>query len=281
MAVQRYPYVAPNRKLHPLTIARLVLRFFLAAALATTLITPAAAQNVRKSDIVKVLERLHELPGVIEGYKRDGFDDERIVIVLSHTRLMMANKGVSGYVADQLIAASLGEPTVAHFGGVVQPLIDSGLPYLPLKEQLYYLSVERTLASALSVENCGRMMKKTLKPETFSRENNNALSRLNIPALREYFRILRKAAATGVSRKTPPRISDRTRERALAQYFSDVTARATAQRLIPQLEESSDSIRVLSNADACRLGLIFVDAALEYKGSDKKTLIQLYLLGFE
>lgn len=265
----------------PLFIARHFVRLVLAAALAISCFLPAAAQDVQKPDIVRVLEQLHALPGIAEGYRLSGFDDERVAIMLDHTRLIMANKGVSSFVADQLIAAQMGQPNTNQLGGVVQPLIDRGLPHLPLKEQLYFLKVETTVVRALSKGSCGRVMKETINPETFSRENYRIVSRLNTPALREYLRILRKAAIIGVSRKSPPRISDRARETVSDSFFNDVLLRAKAENLMPQLEKSAVSMRALSNKDACRLGLMFVDTAIEYDGPDKRTLVQLFLLGFE
>jgi hypothetical protein len=264
-----------------LFIAHHLLRLLLAVTLVSTLILPAAAQEVRKSDVVRVLEGLHELPGIAESYRQTGFDAERTQIMVDHTRKIMANKGVSSFVADQLIAAQKGELNTAQLGGVVQPLIDRGLLHLPLKEQLYYLNVENTVIRALTKTNCGRVMKETVNPEAFSRDNQRVVARLNTPAMREYLRIVRKAAFTGVSRKSPPRISDRTRQRVSDKFFTGVLERAESENLTRQLEKSADSIRLLSNNDACRVGLMFVDAALEYEGPDKRTLIQLFLLGFE
>ena len=271
----------PNERYCSLFIARQLLRLVCAAALAATMILPLNAQEVRKSDVVRVLEGLHELPGIALGYRQSGFDEERTAIMLEHTRKVMANKGVSSFVADQLIAARQGQPTTNQLGGVIQPLVDRGLPFLPLKEQVYFLKVETTVVRALTKSNCGRVMKETINPETFSRDNHRVVSRLNTPALREYLRILRKAAITGVSRKAPPKISNATRQKVSDIYFSDVIERAQAENLMRQLEKSAESMRLLSNNDACRLGLLFVDTAIAYDGPDKRTLIQLFLLGFE
>ena len=262
-------------------IAHHFFRLLLAITLVFTLVLPAAAQEVRKSDIVRVLEGLHELPGIAEGYRQSGYDEERTKIMLDHSRRIMANKGVSSFVADQLIAAQKGELTTARLGGVVQPLIDRGLLHLPLKEQLYYLKVETTVIRALTKTNCGRVMKQTANPEAISRDNQRVVARLNIPAMREYLRIVRKAAFTGVSRKSPPRISEQTRKRVSDKFFGAVLERAKSENLMRQLEKSAVNMRSLSNNDACRIGLMFIDTALEYEGTDKRTLIQLFLLGFE
>jgi hypothetical protein len=279
--MQRCSNTRPELKVCSLPFKHLLLRLLLAITLVSTLILPVAAQEVRKSDVVRVLESLHQLPGIAEGYQQSGFDAERTKIMLDHTRRIMANKGVSSFVADLLISAQKGELTTAQLGGVVQPLIDRGLLHLPLKEQLYYLKVETTVLRALSKSNCGRVMKETVNPEAFSRDNQRVVSRLNTPAMREYLRIVRKAAFTGVSRKSPPRISDRTRQRVSDRFFRGVLERAKSENLMRQLEKSAVSMRTLSNNDACRVGLMFVDAALEYEGPDKRTLIQLFLLGFE
>ena len=269
--------MALNRKCISLSISRLCLSLMTAFMLAL----PAFAQEVRKSDIVRVLQSLHELPGIKEGYEQSGFDAERTALMLNHTRLMMANRNVANYVADKLIAARLGQPSTTQLGGVVQPLTDRGIAHLPLKEQIYFLQVETTVLRAMTTNNCGRAMKETINPETFSRDNQRVVSRLNTPALAEYLRILRKATITGASRKSPPRISYSTRERVSDRYFAAALARAEKENLMSQLQRSATSMNVLSNKDACRLGLMFVDTAIDFDGAEKRTLMQLFLLGFE
>jgi len=240
----------------------------------------AQAQGVQRSDIVSLLQRLHELPGAGESYRLAGFDEERTEIMLTHRRTIMSHRGVAGFVADRLISAQSGQPNANQLGGVVQPLIDRGLPHLATKDQVYFLRVENTIMDALGTRLCGQTVKETVNPAIFARESFKVTARLNAPALREYTRILRQAAFTGLTKTNPPRISAAARERALEGFSAALVENAETDTVAQQLLLSHSAIARLSNKNACNLGKLFSETALNYEGPEKRTLIQMLFVGF-
>ena len=236
-------------------------------------------EDVRKSDVVRLLKKIQLEQNSRPALRAVGFEGAKLDLMLDHGRKLAGNTVILNFVADRLIAARSGQ-----LGGPVDemlvPLLNRGMPYLPVKEQLYHLRVELTVMKALSPANCGRTVKETIAPQVLSQTLSRTIARLNAPALKEYLRVVRKASTLGVSRPRPPAMSNATREAVLLRFSQNIAAGAAQAGLSKSAARADVDIRRLSNQEACKLGILFVETILNTKGSDLRPLLELFWRDF-
>lgn len=240
----------------------------------------AAQERVRKSDVIRLLQKLQSEQNNPQALKALGFRGEKLDLMVDHGTRLANNQVILGHMADQLINARTGGAQPGAMGGLLAPLLDKGMPYMPVNEQIYHMKVELAVMSAMSTANCGRSVKNTISPEVFGRSLARTMARLNTPALKEYLRIVRKAATLGASKPNPPRISKATREKVLERFSATLEAKAAEQGLGRAFARADTEMHRLSNKDACNLGLFFINTIIATKGADLKPLLQLYWRDF-
>ena len=119
--------------------------------------------------------------------------------------------------------------------------------------------------AALPKRVCGRAVRQSLSPQSFSDEITRAASRLYTPALREYYRIERSAARLGITRQ-PVRLSGAAIARVEKRIAAGLTLRIAQSPDPRALTAAMEDLDGVSDADACALGLVFYDVVLSQKG---------------
>lgn len=257
---------------------------FLRLLLVVLLAGPFAAsaqEKVRKSDVVRLLQKLQTEQNNPQALRAAGFEGEKLKLMLDHGTKLANNQTILEHMADQLINARNAPTPTNPVGGLLAPLLDRGMPYMPVSEQIYHMKVELTVMQAMSTANCGRSVKDTIAPEVFGRALVQTMARLNAPALKEYLRIVRKASTLGVSRPNPPRIADAKREKVLEGFASALEVTAAEKGLSRAYARSDTDMRGLSNREACGLGLLFIETIIDTKGPNQKPLLQLFWRDFQ
>jgi hypothetical protein len=257
------------------------IRLLFVAILAFPAAATAQQQNVSKQDVVRLLEKLQleqNNPDALEGL---GFRGEKLDLMLDHGQKLAQNRVILEFMADKLIGAQSGAQPADALGGLMTPLLRRGMPYLPIKEQRYFLNVEFTVMQAMNTTNCGRSVKETIAPQVFARSLAITTARLNAPALKEYLRVVRKASTTGVSKPKPPRMSEATKERVLERFATKLQDKAAEKGLSRAFARADVSLRQLSNREACQLGLLFVETVLDTTGADQRPMLQLFWRDFQ
>ena len=120
------------------------IRLLFVAILAFPAAATAQQQNVSKQDVVRLLEKLQleqNNPDALEGL---GFRGEKLDLMLDHGQKLAQNRVILEFMADKLIGAQSGAQPADALGGLMTPLLRRGMPYLPIKEQRYFLNVEFT-----------------------------------------------------------------------------------------------------------------------------------------
>lgn len=238
-------------------------------ALPLTLATPLTAQEPpaqpTKADLVRFLSQVPELFPIEEDFRRLGFRGENLGLAVAQTNGFYRDPVIAGYMAEQILSVYGGQPGPDLTDGLIWPMVERGLGHLPTRDLLSFYRVERALMAALPKRVCGRAVRQSLSPQSFSDEITRAASRLYTPALREYYRIERSAARLGITRQ-PVRLSGAAIARVEKRIAAGLTLRIAQSPDPRALTAAMEDLDGVSDADACALGLVFYDVVLSQKG---------------
>lgn len=239
----------------------------------------SARTEVSKADIVRLLGRMFTDDAMRDDLVRLGFRGENLALASAQMRQVMSDPKVAGYIADQVLAFHSGAtlPGSAGAGGVLWGVIDRGIGHLPYRDLRYYYLVEQTVLNAMPTRECGLAVKERLSPARLSDATARVAAKLNTPALKQYYRIQRRAARFGATRK-PVRMSDSRAEQIEIRIF---------EALLTRMNDAEDGARMIrtfarldhaDNRSACRAGRLFIDAVLGMDGRDQHDALVLLSL---
>lgn len=224
-------------------------------------------ETVRKSDLVRLLGQLHVYTPIREDMAALGFRGEKLDLAVAQIVRMLQDPLIAGDIADRVMAAQVTRLSSADAGGLFWPLVDRGLAHLPLRDLRYFYVVEQAMLKALPERICGRAIRETLSQDHLARETGRVAARLNIPALKEYYRVQYKAARLGATRD-PARLSPRDEARAVRainRALGETLARRSDGKALTRAYEN---LGRAGNRRACTAGQVFMDAVLTLKGRD-------------
>ncbi len=253
----------------------------LIAAVFLGLVTMAGvgmAQTARESreEIIDLLGRLPDIAPLRDQLIEQGFRGEKLALVEEHTRLMMNDRVVAGYIADRLIALYDGDLSAGvATEGLVAPLYDSGVTHLSLPEMRFFHQMQRALLDAMSQRNCGLIVKGQMRPQRMEDTLGRAETRFSLKTLRTYYRIQRKAVRLGVTR-APRQLSPRDHARTERRIAQALRERVQSQENSRGLTRTLDNLAGARPAAACAAGKLFADVILEMEGKDLRQAL-LYL----
>lgn len=246
-----------------------VTRFLMICGLMLALATPpvAATSEVDRADIMRLLSRLFTGVEMREDLQSLGFRGEKLDIAMAHIGRTMSDPVVSGFIADQVLAAQAGTADMAGANGVLWQLIDRGAGHLPPRDLHYYFKVQRTVLYALPTRDCGRLIRGRMPVEEMSDLTSRTAARLNAPALETYYNIQLKAARLGATRA--PNILPPARRARIEERISDVLgARLAVHPDGPAIQAAFGDIERAANPAACAAGRLFLDSVLSLEGPD-------------
>ncbi len=240
--------------------------------------SPGVAQSAKDSrdEIIDLLGRLPEIAPLRDQLIEQGFRGEKLVLVEEHTRLMMNDKVVAGYIADRLIALYDGDLSAGvATEGLVAPLYDSGVTHLSLPEMRFFHQMQRALLDAMSARNCGLIVKGQMRPQRMEDLLGRAEARFSVKTLRTYYRIQRKAVRLGVTR-APKQLSPRDRARTEQRIAEALRARVQSKENARGMARTFENLTSSRPVAACEAGKLFADVILEMEGKDLRDAL-LYL----
>jgi len=256
-------------------IKSLITLVFLGVAV---LVGPSAAQSAKDSreEIIALLGRLHEIVPIRDQLIEQGFRGEKLELAEDHTRLMMNDKLVAGYIADRLIALYDGDLSgLAATEGLIAPLYDSGVTHLSVEEMRFFHEMQRALLDGMSKRNCGLIVKGEMRPRRMEDVLGRAETYFSIKTLRTYYGIQRKAVRLGVTR-APKQLSPSARTRIEQRISEALNTRVQSVENGRAVARSFDNLQEASAASACEAGKLFADVILDLEGRDlRKALLYL------
>lgn len=235
-----------------------------------------AAQNepVRKSDLVRLLGQLPEFSTLREDMQALGFRGEKLDLAVRQIDRMLKDPTIAGNIADRVLAAQKSTVSTVEAGGLFWPLVDRGLSHLDRAELRYFYVVEQTMLKALPARECGLIIKEKMEPRRLAQTTGRVASRLNTPALREYYRIQFKAAQLGAAR-APKRLSQVV-EAQTVETINAALGKALADRPDKDvLSRAYEDLTRVGNRRACTAGRVFMDAVLSLEGRDLQNALIL------
>ncbi|MRU15115.1 hypothetical protein FDP25_06695 [Roseovarius sp. A21] len=253
----------------------LITLVFLAIA---AVVGPGAAQTARDSreQIIDLLGRLPEIAPVRDQLVAQGFRGEKLALAEEHTRLMMNDRLVAGYIADRLIALYDGDLSAGvATEGLIAPLYDSGITHLSLPEMRFFHQMQRALLDGMSTRNCGLIVKGTMRPQRMEDTLGRAETHFTLKTLRTYYRIQRKAVRLGVTR-APKQLSPLDRARIEQTIAQALRARVASEENAKSLARTFDNLERARPVEACAAGKLFADVILDMEGQDLRDAL-LYL----
>ena len=255
----------------------LIALVFLALA---TVAGQGVAQTAKDSreQIIDLLGRLPEIAPVRDQLMAQGFRGEKLALAEEHTRLMMNDKLVAGYIADRLIALYDGDLSAGvATEGLIAPLYDSGITHLPLAEMKFFHQMQRALLDGMSQRNCGLIVKGQMRPQRMEDTLGRAETHFTLKTLRTYYRIQRKAVRLGVTR-APKQLSPMDHARIEQTIAQALRARVASDENAKALARTFDNLDRARPIAACAAGKLFADVILEMNGKELR-LALLYLGG--
>ncbi|WP_147438904.1 hypothetical protein [Roseovarius spongiae] len=222
---------------------------------------------IGKADIVRMLGRIFTDDGIREDLVRLGFKGENLELATRQMRGLMTDPEVAGYIADQIIAFSADGtlPGNTRAGGALWGVIDRGVGHLPLRDLRYYYLVEQTVLGAMPIRECGLAIKERLSPAQLSDATARVAARLNTPALRQYYRIQRRAARLGATR-APVRMDPARIERTETMIFNALLARLDGAENRAVMIRTFARLDQAGNRRACAAGRLFIDTVMSLEG---------------
>ncbi|MBU2981580.1 hypothetical protein KO498_07095 [Lentibacter algarum] len=226
-----------------------------------------------RDDVIDFLGRVYTEEGLRRELTGHGFRGENLALSMAHVRRVMNDRVVTGAIADRLIAAGQGklEPT-GSADGFLMPIVERGLTRLPAPELSYYYKVEATVFKALPTRECGLELKGRLHPAAMSHLAANATSKLNTPALKEYYRIVHKAARLGATRK-PVQLGQAEQAKRGKRLFAAMQAEAAKRSNGAALMRAYENEWKVSNAVACEAGLLLFDTILTLPAGERHRML--------
>ncbi len=230
---------------------------------------PARAQQVevRKSDIVRMLGQLPGIVPIREDMAALGFRGEKLDLAVDQFARMLNDPLIAGNIADRVIAANQTSVRSIRAGGLFWPLVDRGLGHLPPRDLRYFYLVEQTMLKALPERDCGLAIKERLSPDRLAVATGRVAARLNVGALRQYYRIQHKAARLGASRDMA-RLGPRDEARTVANINAAVGRALAGRADAAALRRAFENLDRVGNRRACTAGRVFMDAVLSLEGRD-------------
>lgn len=243
-----------------------------------TVAGPGVAQSAKDSraQIIELLGRLPEIAPVRDQLIAQGFRGEKLALAEEHSRLMMNDKLVAGYIADRLIAFYDGDLSAGvATEGLIAPLYDSGITHLGLSEMRFFHQMQRALLDGMSKRDCGLIVQGKMRPQRMENVLGRAETHFTLKTLRTYYRIQRKAVRLGVTR-APKQLSPRDRARIERQIGQALRARVQSETNATALARTYDNLEGAQPAAACAAGKLFADVILDMEGQDLRNAL-LYL----
>lgn len=226
-----------------------------------------AQDQPARSDLVRLLGRMHEFVPIEQDFRSLGFEGENLDLAMAQYKRMFNDPGIAGFVADRILSAQRTEvPTALEAGGLLGPLVDRGIGHLPTRELAYFYKVEYAVFNALPYRICGLVVKQRLSDHRLADATAKAAARLNSPALSEYYRIQYKAARLGVTRKAVrlgPAATARI-ERVIGKTVFSREGDAHAEGLMRIFSRPESA----TNRQACETGRMIMQAVLTLEGED-------------
>lgn len=242
------------------------------------LVSPATAQSAQntRNEIIRLLGQLPEIAPVRGQLMAQGFEGEKLALAEAHSKRIMTDPLIAGYIADRLIALYDGNLSAASATeGLIAPLYESGITHLPLRELVYYHKVQRVLLDGMSTRDCGMLVKGQMRPARMEDVLGRAEARLSARTLRDFYRIQYKAMRLGVTR-APKQLSPAESGRIQGVIFDTLRARVESDKNARALTNTFENFDRASNASACSAAKLFTDTVLDLKGRDLQQAL-LYL----
>ena len=247
----------------------------LIVALCLMLLNAATVAAQSRNDVIDFLGRVYTEEGLRAELTSHGFAGENLEVSIAHIQRIMGDRVVVGAIADRLIAAGQGkvDPT-GNANGFVMPMVERGLARLPARELTYYYKVEATIFRALPKRECGLELKGRLHPRVMNKLTANATAKLNTPALKDYYRIVHKAARLGATR-APVKLSEAETEKRSKELFAAMITEAGKRKNSAELIGAYASNWKVNNAVACEAGLLLFDTILALPASKRHRMLVL------
>ena len=236
------------------------------------LVPPALSQSAQNSreELIDLLGRLPDIAPIRNRLIAQGFEGEKLALAEAHSRRVMSDPLIAGYIADRLIALYDGRLSAASATeGLIAPLYESGITHLPVAELVYYHKVQRVLLDGMTSRDCGQLVKGRMRPGRMEEVIGKAEARLSARTLRELYRIQYKAMRLGVTR-APRQLSPADSARIQTVIFEAVRNRVEGASNARALSNTLENFERASNASACAAAKVFTDAVLGITGRDQQ-----------
>ncbi|WP_120499683.1 hypothetical protein [Roseovarius sp. EL26] len=236
----------------------------------------AQTVEVKKADIERLLLEWQAGMPIREELVGLGYAGANLEVAVTHVRRINSDPVIIGYVADLVIDAYENPKDIAvQANGFILPLVDRGMGHLPTSELVYFYKVEQAILGALPLRNCGQLVTGRLSSERYSRTVAAAASKLNTPALKEYYRLQHKAARLGVTRQAK-HLSDQRRDQVEAMIQQGVEQQLQGHKDAKKLTRALKDPARANTTQACVLSRLYVQEALAQTGADlRDTMIFL------
>lgn len=236
------------------------------------LVPPALSQSAQNSrdELIALLGRLPEIAPIRNQLVAQGFQGEKLALAEAHSKRVMTDDLIAGYIADRLIALYDGRLSAASATeGLIAPLYESGITHLPVKELVYYHKVQRVLLDGMTPRDCGLLVKGQLRPARMEDVIGRAEARLSARTLKEFYRIQYKAMRLGVTR-APRQLSPAEAARIQTVIFEAVRKRVESASNAKALSNTLENFERARNATACEAAKVFAEAVLDITGRDQQ-----------
>lgn len=243
----------------------ILLALYLMLPMAGMAASEVARPVLDREEMIRMLAQIPEVAPVRQDLISIGFEGENLELAVRQTMVFYTDPIIAGYIADQVIALYNGPPRKLEAQGLFWPLVDRGLGHIPTRELQYFFKVEHAMISALPERQCGLAVRKRLSPDRYSDAMSRMASRLNSPALKEYYRIQLKAARIG-ARRDAVVLSPAAMARTEARIRGGMDARFDASRDAAGLKAAVVDLSRASNHRACVIGEIFYQSVMALEG---------------
>jgi len=224
---------------------------------------------VTKAEVMRVLARIAQVAPLREEMRALGFRGENLDLAEAQAAAFYTDPIIAGYIAERIMAVYDAPQRAGRAEGLIGPLARRGLGHLPTRRLAYYYRVERALVDALPVPVCGRAVRGQLSARAYSDAMSRVAARLNTPALREYYRIERRAAQLGAQRRAVS-LSPRAAARIEARLNRALDRLIAAQPRPGRLRAAMRDLGAADNASACTIGRLMYAAMLAIEGPARR-----------
>ncbi|QGX96907.1 hypothetical protein EI983_00870 [Roseovarius faecimaris] len=221
-----------------------------------------------RTELIEFIGQIPELKGTREAMAQLGYKSPQLDLVVDHEQRLWNDKVIAGYVADRLIGLYNGNlPNGWAPEGLIAPLFDSGYTNLSRSDKIFYFKVQSAILNAMSVNECGLIIKGRMSERRLERTISRAEARLSADTLKRYYQLQRTAIRTGVS-KAPKTLSPADSARIQEKLNAAVRSRIESDPNLKGVAAAMENMNRASTTNACQTGLLYYDTALSMKGRD-------------